>query len=106
MKFGLFVYCTVGRRAELEQGMAGRRPELYQRMIQELGDYAAFGEERVGAAGGFGVAHGLGAGGVLEEVFDFLVGEAVERGETAFRIAGGKGARGDKLGDEERPLGG
>ena len=46
MKFGLFVYCTVGRRAELEQGMAGRRPELYQRMIQELGDYAAFGEER------------------------------------------------------------
>ena len=46
MKFGLFVYCTVGRRAELEQGMAGRRPDLYHRMIMELGDYAAFAEDR------------------------------------------------------------
>ena len=44
MKFGLFVYCTVGRRAELEAGMAGRDRALYQRMIDELGRYAAFGE--------------------------------------------------------------
>ena len=46
MKFGLFVYCTVGRRAELEQGMAGRKPELYQRMLGEIGDLAAFADER------------------------------------------------------------
>jgi len=45
MKFGLFVYCTVGRRHELEQGMAGRRPELYQRMLGELGDLARFADE-------------------------------------------------------------
>ena len=28
MRFSLFMYCTVGRRAELEAGMAGRNPEL------------------------------------------------------------------------------
>ena len=44
MKFGLFVYCTVGRRADLEAGMAGRRPELYQRMLQELADVATFAD--------------------------------------------------------------
>ena len=53
MKFGLFVYCTIGRRHELEAGMAGRNPELYHRMITELGDYAAFAEER----GYFGFGH-------------------------------------------------
>jgi alkanesulfonate monooxygenase SsuD/methylene tetrahydromethanopterin reductase-like flavin-dependent oxidoreductase (luciferase family) len=53
MKFGLFVYCTVGRRAELQQGMAGRNPELYHRMIHELGDYASFADE----AGYFGFGH-------------------------------------------------
>ena len=45
MKFGLFVYCTVGRRAELEAGMAGRNPELYHRMLAELGDLATFADE-------------------------------------------------------------
>ena len=45
MKFGLFVYCTVGRRHELEAGMAGRDRALYGRMIDELGRTAAFGEE-------------------------------------------------------------
>ena len=45
MKFGLFVYCTVGRRAELEAGMAGRDPALYHRMIAELGSTAAFAEQ-------------------------------------------------------------
>ena len=53
MKFGLFVYCTVGRRAELEAGMAGRDRALYQRMIDELADYARFAEER----GYFGFGH-------------------------------------------------
>jgi len=46
VKFGLFVYCTIGRRAELESGLAGTKPELYQRMIHELGDLAAFADER------------------------------------------------------------
>lgn len=46
MKFGLFVYCTIGRRFELEQGMAGRQPELYHRMLAELGHLAGFAEER------------------------------------------------------------
>ena len=45
MKFGLFVYCTVGRRRELEAGMAGRNRALYGRMIEELGRYAALAEQ-------------------------------------------------------------
>ena len=28
MQFNLFMYCTVGRRAELESGMAGKDPRL------------------------------------------------------------------------------
>ena len=53
MQFGLFVYCTVGRRRELEAGMAGRNPALYRRMLAELGDYARFAEAR----GYFGFGH-------------------------------------------------
>lgn len=53
MKFGLFVYCTIGRRSELEAGMAGRRPELYQRMLDELGEVAAFADD----AGYFAFGH-------------------------------------------------
>ncbi len=53
MKFGLFVYCTVGRRHELEAGMAGRNPTLYRRMLAELADYARFAETR----GYFGFGH-------------------------------------------------
>ena len=45
MKFGLFTYCTVGRRAELQAGMAGRKPELYSRMLEELAEYARFADE-------------------------------------------------------------
>ena len=45
MKFGLFVYCTIGRRAELEAGMAGCDPVLYHRMLAELGDLATFADE-------------------------------------------------------------
>ena len=36
MKFHLFIYATLGRRHELEAGMAGKRPELYQRMLDEV----------------------------------------------------------------------
>ena len=46
MKFSLFIYCTVGRRAELEGGMAGRKPELYQRMLDEIAERSE--ERRVG----------------------------------------------------------
>lgn len=53
MKFGLFMYCTIGRRKELEQGMAGRRPELYQRMLTEIAAYAEFADQ----AGYFGFGH-------------------------------------------------
>ena len=53
MKFGLFVYCTVGRRKELESGMAGTRPELYQRMIGELADLATFAD----GAGYYALGH-------------------------------------------------
>ncbi len=44
MKFGLFMYCTIGRRDELEAGMAGCKPELYQRMLDEIAGYASFAD--------------------------------------------------------------
>ena len=37
MKFNLFMYGTVGRRAELEAGMAGKDPVRYCRMLAEMG---------------------------------------------------------------------
>lgn len=40
MDFNLFMYCTIGRRKELEAGMAGRDPALYQRMLHEIADIA------------------------------------------------------------------
>ena len=45
MDFNLFMYCTIGRRAELEEGMAGRRPELYRRMLDEIAEYTGFADE-------------------------------------------------------------
>jgi alkanesulfonate monooxygenase SsuD/methylene tetrahydromethanopterin reductase-like flavin-dependent oxidoreductase (luciferase family) len=53
MRFSLFMYCTVGRRAELEAGMAGRRPELYQRMLDKIAEYVRFADD----AGYFGFGH-------------------------------------------------
>ncbi|WP_119418198.1 LLM class flavin-dependent oxidoreductase [Desertibaculum subflavum] len=53
MKFSLFMYCTIGRRAELEGGLAGRKPELYQRMLDEIADYARLADD----AGFFGFGH-------------------------------------------------
>lgn len=50
MKFNLFMYCTVGRRHELERGMAGQDPELYPRMLREIADYARHADE-LGFAG-------------------------------------------------------
>ena len=45
MDFNLFMYCTVGRREELERGMAGRDNALYQRMLDEIAHYARFAED-------------------------------------------------------------
>ena len=40
MKFHAFLYGVVGRRHELERGMAGKDPVLFQRMLDEVRDYA------------------------------------------------------------------
>ena len=40
MDFNLFMYCTIGRRDELEAGSAGLRNDLYQRMLAEIADLA------------------------------------------------------------------
>ncbi len=53
MDFNLFMYCTVGRRHELEAGMAGQNPELYQRMLAEIAEYATFAD----SAGYAGYGH-------------------------------------------------
>jgi alkanesulfonate monooxygenase SsuD/methylene tetrahydromethanopterin reductase-like flavin-dependent oxidoreductase (luciferase family) len=53
MKFGLFMYCTIGRRGELEAGMAGRNKDLYQRMLSEIAQYAQFADNN----GYFGFGH-------------------------------------------------
>ena len=53
MRFSLFMYCTVGRKAELEAGRAGLRPELYQRMLDEIAEYVGFADQ----AGYFGFGH-------------------------------------------------
>lgn len=45
MDWNLFTYCTMGRRAELEAGMAGKRPELFQRMLDELAEYTRFADQ-------------------------------------------------------------
>lgn len=52
MKFHVIVYCTMGTRAEIELGMAGKRPELYQRMLGNLRQYIQVCEE--GGFEGFG----------------------------------------------------
>ena len=45
MKFHAFMYVTIGRRRELERGMAGKDPVLYQRMLDEIGEYARLCDE-------------------------------------------------------------
>ena len=40
MDFHAFMYATIGRRHELERGMAGKDPVLYQRMLDEIAEYA------------------------------------------------------------------
>jgi alkanesulfonate monooxygenase SsuD/methylene tetrahydromethanopterin reductase-like flavin-dependent oxidoreductase (luciferase family) len=45
VRASLFYLPTVGNRAEIEQGRAGLRPELYQRMLHEVAGQARLGDE-------------------------------------------------------------
>ncbi|MBN8908789.1 MAG: hypothetical protein J0H14_19185 [Alphaproteobacteria bacterium] len=45
MKASLFYLPSIGSRAEIEQGMAGMRPELYQRMLHELSEQIRLGDD-------------------------------------------------------------
>ncbi|MFE4539750.1 LLM class flavin-dependent oxidoreductase [Streptomyces scopuliridis] len=45
MKFHLMQTGVIGRRHELEQGMAGQRPDLYQRYLEEVRDYVRLADE-------------------------------------------------------------
>jgi alkanesulfonate monooxygenase SsuD/methylene tetrahydromethanopterin reductase-like flavin-dependent oxidoreductase (luciferase family) len=45
LQAGLFYLPSIGSRAEIEQGMAGVRPDLYQRMLAELKEQAVLGDE-------------------------------------------------------------
>ena len=42
MNFHAFLHGVVGRRHELERGLAGKDPILFQRMLVEIGAYARF----------------------------------------------------------------
>jgi alkanesulfonate monooxygenase SsuD/methylene tetrahydromethanopterin reductase-like flavin-dependent oxidoreductase (luciferase family) len=50
MKFNLMQTGVVGRRAEIEAGMAGQRPDLYQRFLAEVRGYVRLADE-LGYAG-------------------------------------------------------
>src|SRR5436305_14792530 len=45
MKASLFYLPTIGSRAEIEAGMAGMNPHLYQRMLGELTEQIKLGDE-------------------------------------------------------------
>ena len=45
MKVSLFYLPSIGSRAEIEQGMAGLRADLYQRMLAELGEQARLADQ-------------------------------------------------------------
>jgi alkanesulfonate monooxygenase SsuD/methylene tetrahydromethanopterin reductase-like flavin-dependent oxidoreductase (luciferase family) len=45
MKASLFYLPSIGSRAEIEAGMAGMRPELYQRMLKELSEQIRMADE-------------------------------------------------------------
>lgn len=46
MDFNLFAYFTLGRRHELEAGLAGLREDLYQRMLDEVGTLVELADAR------------------------------------------------------------
>ena len=46
MKFHLFMLPTIGRKQELERGMAGQRDDLCQRMLGEIDEQVRFADEQ------------------------------------------------------------
>ena len=45
MKFNLMQTGVIGRKSELEEGMAGQRTDLYQRFLEEIKGYVQLGDE-------------------------------------------------------------
>ena len=45
MKVSLFYLPAVGNRQQIEQGMAGTRPELYQQMLKEISEQCRLADE-------------------------------------------------------------
>src|ERR1041385_3600813 len=45
MKVSMFYLPSTGSRADVEGGMAGTRPELYQQMLREIAEQARLGDE-------------------------------------------------------------
>lgn len=45
MEVGAFYLPTLGRKSEIEQGMAGKRTDLYQRMLAELSEQIGYMDE-------------------------------------------------------------
>ncbi len=52
MEFGVFYLPSIGNKAEIQAGMAGRRTDLYQRMLRNLAEQARY----LDAHGYYGVA--------------------------------------------------
>ena len=52
MEVGVFYLPSIGNKAEISAGMAGRRTDLYQRMLTNLGEQARYLDEH----GYYGVA--------------------------------------------------
>ena len=52
MEFGVFYLPSIGNKQEISQGMAGRRTDLYQRMLWNLAEQAQY----LDAHGYYGVA--------------------------------------------------
>jgi hypothetical protein len=50
VKFHLVQYGAVGRPHEIEEGMAGRRSDLFQRYLDEIRYYVSYADE-LGFAG-------------------------------------------------------
>ena len=42
MEFGIFYLPAIGNKSELQEGMAGRRTDLYQRMLRNLAEQAQY----------------------------------------------------------------
>ena len=52
MEVGVFYLPSIGNKAEISAGMAGRRTDLYQRMLTNLGEQARYLDEH----GYYGIA--------------------------------------------------